>query len=347
MRRSPVRHLPTLLAALAGAVIAVAPVAAAPATASPVRLQGAEYLGDLPTLLADVRGLFAEAGIEVSYGRSGKAALDRLRAGEIAFATMAMTPLVLDLLRDGDPGDADDPVVLANLAYSTEINHVVTLASGAGGPPLSTVPASVGLAAGTNAQFLWHLFAAHHGLAPGEVPVVDLPIDALPAALADGRVAAAVVWEPWTSRLRRRHGERLRVLDGSRLYTVRWLLVTRRAVVRERPELCHAVLDAYRAAVVRAEAEPAAARALFARRWEVPADVVAGIDALPIYDVTLDWTVFTSFRRQLAWARRAGEAGVETPASLFDLVAPACLRTVDADAVLLPRPVPVVAEGER
>lgn len=342
MRRSPVRRLPTLLAALAGAVIAVAP-----ATASPVRLQGAEYLGDLPTLLADVRGLFAEAGIEVSYGRSGKAALDRLRAGEIAFATMAMTPLVLDLLRDGDPGDADDPVVLANLAYSTEINHVVTLASGAGGPPLSTVPASVGLAAGTNAQFLWHLFAAHHGLAPGEVPVVDLPIDALPAALADGRVAAAVVWEPWTSRLRRRHGERLRVLDGSRLYTVRWLLVTRRAVVRERPELCHAVLDAYRAAVVRAEAEPAAARALFARRWEVPADVVAGIDALPIYDVTLDWTVFTSFRRQLAWARRAGEAGVETPASLFDLVAPACLRTVDADAVLLPRPVPVVAEGER
>lgn len=323
--------------ALILAVLVNAPLAA---TAEVLRLRGVEYLGDLPTLVADARGYFDGIAVRVDYGASGKANLASLRAGEVDLTVMAMTPLVVDRLRDATPGGDDDPVVLANLAYSTKINHVVTLA-----PADAWPPARVGLARGTNAEFLWSLFAAYHGLDPGEVASVDLPIARLGDALADGTVAAAVVWEPWTSRLRARFGDDLRVVSGSTAYTTRWLLVTRREVVRDCEHRCRDLIAAYRRAERAIEADPTAARALFAERWDVPAAVMDELPRLPIYDVTLDWTVFTSFRQQVAWARRAGYARTDGPVSIFTVLAPEPLAAVAPQAVLLPLAPAASGEG--
>jgi hypothetical protein len=114
------------------------------------------------------------------------------------------------------------------------------------------------------------------------------------------------------------------------------LLVTRREVVRDCGRACREVVEAYRRAERVIEADPAAARALFAARWDVPAAFMDELPRLPIYDVTLDWTVFTSFRQQVAWARRAGYARTTAPVSIFSVLAPEPLAAVAPQAVLLP-----------
>lgn len=64
-----------------------------PALADPLRIGGVEYLGDLPTLVAERDGHFARyhADVNVIFSDSGRDNLRLLRAGEIDFALMAMT----------------------------------------------------------------------------------------------------------------------------------------------------------------------------------------------------------------------------------------------------------------
>ncbi len=71
-----------------------------------VRIDGGAFLGDLPTIVADSRAMFAEHGLEtaIAYSDSGARNMQRLRADEVDFALMALTPLVLDRLADSTPG---------------------------------------------------------------------------------------------------------------------------------------------------------------------------------------------------------------------------------------------------
>ncbi|MDZ7748712.1 MAG: hypothetical protein U5K43_07600 [Halofilum sp. (in: g-proteobacteria)] len=93
-------------------------LAAAPAPAAdpPIRIDGVTYLGDLPTLVAEHRGLFTRNGIraEVRHGDSGKQNLGRLRAGETDFALMALTPWCWTSWPTRPRPARDDPVALAS-----------------------------------------------------------------------------------------------------------------------------------------------------------------------------------------------------------------------------------------
>lgn len=118
-------------AAQAAAMMAFAFTAATSADA--VRIAGVDYLGDLPTRVADHNNLFVAEGVDavVSYSASGRDNLRALRAGETDFALMALTPLAIDLVLDRAPRGTDDPVILASVVHSTRLNHVVALGNGA------------------------------------------------------------------------------------------------------------------------------------------------------------------------------------------------------------------------
>lgn len=312
---------------------------AAAQTAPPVRIAGVVYLGDLPTVVAREEGLFRRHGLDarVELNDSGRDNLQRLRAGETDFALMALTPLVLDALADPDPGGADDPVILASLVHSTRLNHVVTLAGRGIATAADLAGRRLGLARGTNAEFVWWLFAHFHDLDPGTVELVDLAVAALPQALAKGTVDAAVVWEPWTSRLREAQGPALREFDGSNIYAAKWVLVASRRLVASRPERVQGVLASYRAAIEFIERRPEAALAHYTGlTGRTPRPPAAG-GPLVDYQLSLDWSLIATLQEQLRWARTAGHgpastAGVAVPA----LLNAAPLRRLQPTAVSLP-----------
>ena len=311
-----------------------------------VRLRGVHYLGDLPTLVAEQHGLFTKHGVDldIDYGVSGKTNLKALRAGDVDFALMALTPLVIDRLQDTKEGAPDDPVILANLAHSIRLDHVVLLGTDTNDPKSALSGQRIGLMKGTNAEFTWSLFAARHGLGEAGVEIIDMTPDAIPDALAAGEISGAVVWQPWTNRLRARFGDRLRVLPSSRVYTAKWVVVTRRRVVQQQPSLARRVLAAYDAAILRIHQAPEKALALYYDRAGIDRPGPDTVRSL-IYELSLDWAVLSSLLEQAAWARRAGYGsdGLD-PLKMLD---PGPLASVSPASVHIPRPSNGEARSER
>ena len=323
------------------ALIALLPGTASAADNPVARLLGVEYLGDLPTMVADERGYFrnAAADVRIEYTHSGRGNLARLRAGEADIALMVKTPLIIEALQDSSPGGADDPVILGNLVHSHRLNQVVSLEGGPVEEPGDLEGRRFGLMKGTNAEFAWSLFSSVHGLDTGQVDVLDLPIEELPDAVTRGRVDAALLWEPWTSRTAEAAGSEVRILPCDSAYTAHWVVVARRDWVKAHPALVRDLLRGYIRAIDWIDNHRDQALAFYVDRMDVKRSHLEGRWRVLDYDLDLGWTVLNGLRLQLQWARDAGYG--DTDAGLpgvLELVDPKPLRRLDDYRVSIPGP---------
>jgi hypothetical protein len=193
--------------------------------------------------------------------------------------------------------------------------------------------------------YIWALFAEANALDHDRIAVTPMPSAEMPAAFKAGAIDAAVLWEPWSSQIEAaRPGEIVRfAVDG--LYVSRWLLVGRRSVVDAEPERVADILRAYVAAVHEIQRQPDRAAEAIAARWPLRTVDPDALGASLVFNVSLDWSLFRSFRQQLGWARaETGDAaGAQAPAFL-DLIDPRPLRAVSPSSVRLPNG---IADGTR
>lgn len=306
---------------------------------SHVRIGGATYLGDAPTLVADRHDLFRANGVdaEVDYAVAGKGNLERLRAGEIDFALMALTPLVLDRLSDPTPGGKDDPVILASLVHTTHLNEVLVAADSPINEPADLAGRVVSLTRDTSAEFAWWLFTRYHGLDPNAIEVIDRPANEVADALASGAADAAVLWAPWEARLESRMDRDLRTFAGVDLYTAKWVLVTRRDTCHGMPELCRAILSAYRDAIEFIQQQPDRALDLYAEHAGLDPQYLDEAWEPLVYDLNLDWNVVTTLQQQLDWARQHTPMQDESD-GILSMLAPGPLRELLSGSVNIPDP---------
>lgn len=293
----------------------------------PVRIAGSAYLGDLPTFVAEHRGLFDAQGLEatVTHGEAGRGNMALLRAGETDFALMALTPLVLDRFADADPGQPDDPVILASLLQSYELTSVTTSPDFGVHRPSDFRGRRIAFEPRTSTEFVWWLFEKFHALGHDSVQRVELSIAEMPEALASGRIDGAVLPEPWGSQLENmvdRSGKiALRRFDARELYAGRWVLVTTRGRVRNSPDIARRVLGAYQQAIEFIERQPDDAIALYERsvnatdriapeRWE-------SLD----YHIGLDWSLIAGLRQQIRWAMETRFDERRAPVPVLDFIA--------------------------
>lgn len=334
-RRWTRKRLVSILLCLVPFSQALASTAIAQAT---TRLAGVDYLGDVPTVIAEHEGLFARHGldVEVAFSSSGRRNLERLRAGEIDYALMALTPIVLDRLADASPGEAGDPVILASLVHSTRLNHLVVPASGPVERPGDLRGRRVGLRKGTNAEFAWWMFAHFHGFDPATVELVDYPVARIPDALREGDVDGAVIWEPWVSRLRESGSEQFRRFPLSSAYAAKWVLVTTRAIAREHPERSRAILAAYRDAIAFIDRDSEAAITVYARRAGVEEDILRRNWSALDFQLNLQWSILSALQQQLGWALRTGHGRATESIAVLDLIDATALRRLDPSVVGIP-----------
>lgn len=317
------------------------PLIAAAAESSPPQLLGVQYSADLSTLVADERGYFrdAAANLRVNYTSSGRQNLQQLRAGEADFAVMKITPVVIDALQDSSPGERDDPVILGTLVDSPGSDQLVSLSDTGITKPADLEGRRVGLTEGTSAEFFWWLFARKHGLEPDTVTRVELPIEQLPAALTGGRVDAAVLWEPWASRVAQATEAELRPLPGASACVGHWVVVARRAFVAAHPALTRDLLQGYIRSIDWIDNHRKQALELNARRMEIPQSRLERGGLVFDYHLDLDWTVLNALQLQLDWASNSGYGDAKgTPLGVLRLVEPEPLRRLDAFRVSIPGP---------
>lgn len=336
--------------AITAALLVAFPAGAA--SADTVKLRGAKYIGDLPTLVADTESFFKSSGldIEVSYGTSGRDNLSALRRGEIDYALMAMTPFVLDRMDDPTPGGAGDPVILANLTHGAPNIRIIVrkdrMPTDPG--PESFEGRRVGVSKGTNAEYLWSLFASFHDIDLGTVELIDLTQQEIVDAFNAGRIDAAVVWEPWDQATQLSDDRDVTTYDSALInfYASRWLLVTILAETDRAGE--HAVvLAAYRAAVNWIQKNPKAATRRFMDKWNIDEGDARDVGLEnAFFDVTLDWSLFASYRQQLAWGKDAGYPVAGGTGSFLSGIQTGPLRSLSPASVLLPEPAARLPEQE-
>ncbi len=328
--RSPVLLVLCLVCALAGG-----PLSAEPGK----RLQGVQYLGDLPTLVADEQGYFDKAGLDlvVDFGRSGLENLALLRAGGADFALMALTPLVLDRLNHAGPDHANDPLILASISHSIGLDHVMARADAGIDHPRDLAGRRVGVMRGTNAELLLSFFLTYHGMSPEDVDLVDMPTDQVSFALRDGELDAGVLWEPWASQLERDAEAPLLRFPVSNVYTARWVLVVRREALEAFPEGSIALLGAYQQAIEFMDRNPERAIDVYARHSGLSADVVRHKWDGLIYGLTLNWSLLTGLHEEAEWAKEAGYVPPDRELRPLSFIAVGPLQSRLPAAVALPR----------
>ncbi|WP_462320611.1 ABC transporter substrate-binding protein [Halochromatium sp.] len=320
------------------------PAAARDLMLEPVRIATSINLSDLPTLVAEERGLFAQHGLdaEISVDDSGERKLERLRDGQVDFALMTLTPLVIDHLFDSSPGGPEDPVILAGLIHSTNINQVVFLRERAIDEPSDLHGRQVALPTSTNAEFLWWLFSTLQELSPDIRLLRQYSDTEVQALLTDGAIDAAVIQEPWITKLRARLGDDLGQFPVSPFYSAKWVLVTSRRTALEDRERCAAMLATYRDAIELLSQQERDLLALYAEHFGLP---LAALDqdwqrqSLD-YDLGIDWSLIAALQQQAYWATAYHQRVSSSIIDVIALIDDSILRALRPGAVSIPPPAP-------
>lgn len=340
-RSRPVQRALTLrwLALIAAGLLAAGAAAGDSRDDAPLRIHGVNYLGDLPTLIADENGLFREHNLDITVARatSGSNNIEALRTGDTDLALMALTPFVLERLRTPDTAGPDVPVILASLVHSTRLNDVVVAADGEIGAPRDLAGRRVGFDHGTNSEYLWWLFTILHGLDPDAVTLVDYPVAELGRALTTDAIDAAVIWEPWTTLAADAMPSGLERLPGGDIYTEKWVLVATQRLVRERPQAIRDLLASYHTAIEWIDAYPEQAFARFAATAGISEGTAQGKIDQVLFGLSLDWSLIAELQQHVDWARATGQDVGVTDTDLLAWIAAEPLRATLPAAVSIPR----------
>jgi NitT/TauT family transport system substrate-binding protein len=240
-----------------------------------------------PLWLAQEGGYFKAEGLDVQtdVGTSGQETLSRMTGGQDDIALSTYTLFFLAK----SSGAADVKLVTDGTSASPRSNEVVTVPNS----PVKTVRDLEGKRIAISSKnaasdVLTRSVMRDHGVDPGKVQWVPMPLPEMSGALAQGRIDAAYQPEPFLTQAARTAGA-YPVIDAASGSTQNFPLTGYGATakwVQDHPKTLRAfqraMLNATRAAVDRARIEP-----LVVRNAKVDQDV-ASLMVMPAFGSSLD-----------------------------------------------------------
>lgn len=215
--------------------------------------------------LAKLRGFYAAEGINVEVRRfpSGRHALEAMFAGECALATAAETPVANHSLK------RNDFLIIAAVSISNNIENLLVRSDRGIRTPADLRGRRIAAPEFTSAHYFLDMFLNVNGLAPQDVIKVYLPAQEVAPAFRRGEVDAAAHWMPNLQTPAAEFGARAKTFDAPGLHIYPMLLVGGRDTVRNNPAAVERVLRALLRAERYAREQPASAKALMARDYEI------------------------------------------------------------------------------
>ncbi|AFI84580.2 ABC transporter substrate-binding protein [Methylophaga nitratireducenticrescens] len=305
----------------------------------PLKLAGVNYLGDLPTLVASKNQLFKkyQLDVDVSFNHSGKQSLEALRAGKVDFALVSPTAFTLDKLVNAKNERQDnEPVILGNLLHSTLMNQILTTSNGKKNQTVTDLTGGrIGLVKGTNSEYLWWIYSVFYQVNTKKIDIIDLPISELGRALMDGKVDAIVTWQPWTNHFIAEYGDQLQQVEGSHVYTAKWLLITSRQMAEQKPQQCQQLLMAYGDAINLIHSDTEVVMDLYTT--DVRQNAILGQNYLPgLHQLNLNWSLISELHQNIQWAKLNNFPGADKPIDVTSWFAPEPLEAVQPYLVKIP-----------
>lgn len=306
-----------------------------------IRVAGSAWVGDAPTSLANQHDWFNagrrshEPLVRVDYAKSGQDALALLLDGQAEFALAADTPVARAILDATLAAVEDAPVLLAVTALSTGTHHLIVDGEKGIAVPKDLAGRRLGVMFGTSGHYAWSRFCRIHDICDAGVQLVNTPVKDMAPLLETGELDAAVMWDPWSMRLRMPSDSQFHALSMRMVYSINWILVSRQSVLEEYPGVAERILAAYLRATGAMADAPAEAIALHASKTEIPVSYQQVPGSLA-WHLSLDWSLVTSLEIHMRWI--ADELGQDGPLpQLFQYIRTEPLRRVAPERVRLPR----------
>ncbi len=280
--------------------------------------------------IAEQKGFFADAGLAVDYLHFdlGRDALEAMLLHRADFSMAYLTPVVLRSFENSNLR------ILTSLHQARE-NTAVVARTDRGIRSASDLRGKrVGAPRNTSAELFVQTLLTLNAVPLGEVEIVDLQPEDMPAALDTGRVDAVAMNSPYRERARRRLGGAA-VEISSKVYTEMTVLLTRDDMLRTRGRAVAKLLRALERAERLAQQRPD--EALNVLRVRFPEE--------PVEDLTAEWhqivphlglhnLLVTALAHEAGFLRSS--RGISRPLPEFrDLIAPEPLLEVAPDAVTI------------
>lgn len=295
------------LIALIGAGLAFfmfrAPVAS-PAVVTKVTIAVPMQISSAPMIVAAAKGLFQEAGVEPVFQpvEFGKDALNAVLQGKADLAVVADTPLMFALLNGADIA------LLAGITQGRRSLAIVTR-NDRGIREIRDLPGkSVGLTLGTNLTYFLDAMLQVNRVQGDSVHLVDLRTDELTRAFKEGRLDAAVVYQPFLAKLQAEMGEQIKVFYGEDVYSFRFFVAGKPSYIDSHTSDIRRVLRALVKSSQMIHANPVEARLAVGDALKIDDAIMARLFRPEDYVVSLDQAMLLALDDQSRWAMKQGLA---------------------------------------
>ena len=288
---------------LFGAALLAPPAAPALTVALPLNPGAGAFF------VAEHEHLYARHGVTPRFARHliGKEALQSMLDGKADLALVGDIPFMLAVLRG-------ERIATVGTVFQSR-RSMALLARGASGVRSGADLAgkTIGTVAGTSAEYFLDALLAAHGIARGQVKVLELAPQELGAALRAGRVDAVTAWAPLLAQLQKEFAAQGVTVYGGDLFVSRFLIAGRADFIAANPEALRRLLAALDESNNLIRDHPVLAQELIAQ--------AVGLDPARLgqafnpgdYALGLDQSLLLALGEQTRWAMARG---VITPAAV-------------------------------
>lgn len=286
------------------------PFTPAPSTLTPIRFATVPFIGETTSYVAYSKGYFRDEGLDVTLTSNpgGWMSLRDLFENKVDFATVAELPVVYSAFdkRKYTDFDRGDFYVIGDLVYSDDFQQIVARRDRGIETPQDLRGKRVGVFAGTTLDFFMDMFFIDNDIPLAEVEVVNLDVFQMTDAIVAGDVDAIFTWQPHVQLAVNGLGENAIVLPSRLRFTTAWLITVMQEYAHENPQ----VLESFLRAMVRAEKfireNPQEAVRIHAEMSEVDPQIVAALQEIVVFDLTLTEGLYRQMEEEARWLIRSG-----------------------------------------
>ena len=168
-----------------------------------------------------------------------------------------------------------------------------------------------------------------------QVDIIDLPISELGKALIDDKVDAIVTWQPWTNHFIAEYGDQFKQVEGSHVYSAKWLLVTTRKMTEQNQQNCQQLLMAYADAISLIHSDTENVMQMY--RQEMSDNAIVGQNYQPgLHQLNLNWSLISELHQNIQWAKLKNFPGSDKPTNVTSWFAPEPLEAIQPFLVKIP-----------
>ncbi len=283
--------------------------------------------------VAQVKGFYREEGLEVTprLHPYGKPALQEVLEGKADFATVAETPVMFAVMNG-------EKVSIIATIESSSVDNAVIAGKDQGVHSIKDLKGKkIGVTSGTTSEFYLDALLAVNGISRKDVTVMDLKVEKMAEALANGDVDALSTFIPYTILAKEHLGDGGISFQDKNIYTWSFNVVATQDFIRKNPGIVKKLIRA----LVRAERfvseNPREAQKIVADYSKLDSGTVRDIWPDTRFDVSLDQALILALEDESRWAVRAGLTRAKEVPNYLDFIYFDGLQAVKPEAVRILR----------